>query len=64
MCTVALKIDPKNGQALATRGHAKNALGDHHDAVTDCTDVLKINPNSLVSPNYDDLSHTHVYNLY
>jgi tetratricopeptide (TPR) repeat protein len=44
MCTVALKIDPKNGQALATRGHAKNALGDHHDAVTDCTEALEINP--------------------
>ena len=57
-------FEPNQVGALEVRGEAKGRRGDHRGAVTDCTDVLKINPNSLVSPNYDDLSHTHFYNLY
>ena len=46
-CNEALKIEPKNSQALAFRGQAKNALGDHAGAVADYTEALKIEPENF-----------------
>ena len=46
-CTEALKIDPKNVHALASRAGSKGKLRDHHGAVADSTEALKIEPTDL-----------------
>jgi hypothetical protein len=39
-----LKIDPKKYGTLRVRAQAKGDLGDHHGAVADLTEILKVDP--------------------
>ena len=40
----AINLDSEDFAAWSTRGFAKNELGDHQDAIDDCTKAIEINP--------------------
>ena len=43
-CDKSIAIDPKNTNAYANRGRAKNALKDHQGAVADYNKSIELNP--------------------
>jgi tetratricopeptide (TPR) repeat protein len=40
----AIALDPENDAARGNRGGAKAHLGDHHGAMSDCDEAIRLNP--------------------